>query len=329
SHRDSQSKVSRNNTRYTGGSVGSSEYSQPSQQVPDYKSASNYNYDASQSRNSVQAAGQYRTGSQVDQYGSFDVYNDFNNVRHSPDDFDERHATTRMSSSGLNDKDLRDPLYSASSNLDSGGQGGIIKTNSNQVNPESLAKPKKRKSCCCCSRRTCVFITFFVLLALGITLFFVWPRIPDVKILGASSNGQPTISVSPPIVKMDFNISIEIDNPDNWIPIRFNRIDAQVFDLSTISTYDHPIAYGNLTNYALPPRQTTILQFPLTVDYIGKDINDPTVQDFLLACLPQQGAKANTLNIRADITLYPWGISWIFKPTISRQISDLVGAMRD
>ncbi|CAG8538690.1 12840_t:CDS:2 [Ambispora gerdemannii] len=309
-YRDSQSNVPGYNTRNTRGSVASSEYSQPSP---------------------TDTAGHYRTGSQTDQYGnyrrdtagtpargSFDVYSDFNN--RAPDDFDER---ARMN---LPVKEEEDTLNNASDTLDSaGGTGGILRSNSNQINPESLTKPKQRKRCCCCSRRICVFIVFFILVALGITLFFVWPRIPELQILGAKADGTPNISVDPPYIKMNFSITIEIKNPENWVPIKFNKIEAQVYDLNTIASYDRPIATGMITKYSLPPRQTSTLDFPIEVDYVGKDVNDATIQDFLSACLPSlTGGKATTLNIRVDVKLHPWAISWIIKPEITKQISDLV-----
>ncbi|KAG9300384.1 hypothetical protein G9A89_010008 [Geosiphon pyriformis] len=267
----------------------------------------------------------------------FDIYGDFNNFRREPDDLDERQPTSKLNSPTLPPDTVSDDgnnypmnLYNTSNTLvDDSAESLSTKPINDQYNPESLEKSKRRKRrcCCCCSRRLCVILTFVILIILGVTIFFVWPRKPTAKILDATPNNKitPVIKLQPAIIKMGFNLRVQIQNTENWVPIRFNKIDVKVYDSNTLSTFTGPIATGNITDYSLPPRTTTIVVFPLTVDYIGIATGDPTIQDFVKACIPQKGGgKANTLNVRADIKLFLWGISWIYKPTISVQISDLV-----
>jgi len=98
---------------------------------------------------------------------------------------------------------------------------------------------------------------------------------------------------------------------------------TEVFDASTLDTYNRPIATGNITDYTLPAQTIMPISFPLSVDYIGKDSTDPTLLDFVAACTSVgAGVQQATLNLRVDVTMFVWGIDWIYKPKVSVPVPD-------
>jgi hypothetical protein len=96
---------------------------------------------------------------------------------------------------------------------------------------EHLTMPeikKKRKCCGCCTWPVCILTTLIILIGLGVTGFFVLPRIPTVNIKNATPASVPILSTNPPYINMNFTMSIEIDNTKNYVPYKFNKIDVTV-----------------------------------------------------------------------------------------------------
>ncbi|CAG8524057.1 8173_t:CDS:2 [Acaulospora morrowiae] len=191
---------------------------------------------------------------------------------------------------------------------------------------ENLVIVKDQESrCCCCSRKICIIITFIILVIIAIVLYFVWPRIPSVSIDGnqtlSSPNTNPIIRQQPPLVDLIINVQVLIDNRENWVPYKFNHIDVQVFDTASSSTFNDPIATGNVTSYVLQPRAVSTLVVPIHVLYQTTKGNDPTFQDLLGACIKSSGAQ-KFLNLKVNLKLYIAGIDWIYKPEFSISVSD-------
>jgi hypothetical protein len=97
--------------------------------------------------------------------------------------------------------------------------------------PEKKKKRRKCCSCSCCTWPVCLLITLIILAALGATGFFVFPRRPTFKIKDAIPVTQPIISTNPPYIDMNFTMVIDIDNNQNYVPYKFNRIDVSVSKL--------------------------------------------------------------------------------------------------
>lgn len=188
---------------------------------------------------------------------------------------------------------------------------------------EHLTMPikKKKRGCCnCCSWPICLLITLIVLTGLGVTGFFVLPRVPKVDIKDAIPVSQPNISTDPPFIDMNFTMVVEIDNNKNYISYKFNKIDVSVFDRNADNT--DPIATGSKLGYTLQPKRVDTIDFPLNVNYKAANQNDPVLQDFVSACSPD--VKDHTkLKLRVDVVLFVWGIDWIYKPKISVPIPDI------
>lgn len=184
-----------------------------------------------------------------------------------------------------------------------------------------FARPEKKRKSGCCSWSICCLFTILILIGLGITAFFVWPRKPNVDVKGAVPVTQPTLSTNPPYIDMSFNIIVEIENYANWVPYKFNKIDVAVFDRA--ANNDKSIATGSKPDYTLQPKSVNTLEFPLTVNYKADDVNDPVIMDFVAACIPDSGPKAPPLKLRVDVELFIWGIDWIYKPKFSVPIPDV------
>ncbi|GBB90657.1 hypothetical protein RclHR1_01770005 [Rhizophagus clarus] len=188
---------------------------------------------------------------------------------------------------------------------------------------EHLTVPnvQKKKRCCgCCTWPVCILVTLIILIGLGVTAFFVLPRIPTVDIKDAKPASVPILTTNPPYINMNFTLSVEIDNTKNYVPYKFNKIDITVFDRAVENS--NSIATGTKTDYTLLPKIIDTVDFPLTVNYTGQSLDDPVIKNFVNACSPQV-KKHTPLKLRVDVMLFVAGIDWIYKPKISVPIPDI------
>ncbi|RHZ74149.1 hypothetical protein Glove_227g3 [Diversispora epigaea] len=263
--------------------------------------------------------------------GQYDIYSDFNNLRHDPY-YDEEATRHNMHSSP--DGVLLDPNSYPQDNFGAdytdrdfpgGGKGAR-----QSIIGESLVIPQKRKSrCCCCSRKACVIITFITCSILAVILYFVWPRIPTVTIDGdkteVAKDKTPVFNSDPPLIDMAINVQTKVDNRENWVPYKFKLIDVKVYDAASLEFYNRPVGNGNITNYSLQPRALSTVNMKIYFYYATEQFNDAVFQDFITACTTNStNSNGKTLlNLRFDIKLFISGIDWIYKPTVSISLSDL------
>ncbi|CAB4382824.1 unnamed protein product [Rhizophagus irregularis] len=201
-----------------------------------------------------------------------------------------------------------------------GGGKGARQSMTGEYLTMPVVEPKKRKCCGCCTWPVCILITLIILIGLGITGFFVLPRIPKVNIKDATPASAPILSTNPPYINMNFTMSIEIDNTKNYVPYKFNRIDVTVFD-RTVANSDS-IATGTKTDYTLLPKRIDTVDFPLMVNYTSKSLTDPVIMNFINACSPEV-TRHTPLKLKVDVLLFVAGIDWIYKPKISVPIPDI------
>ncbi|CAI2170468.1 3992_t:CDS:2 [Funneliformis geosporum] len=188
------------------------------------------------------------------------------------------------------------------------------------LSASDYARPEKKRKSGCCSWSLCCLITILIIIGLGIAAFFVWPRKPNVDVKEAIPETQPILSLNPPFIDMSFTMVVEIDNRENWVPYKFNKIDVAVYDRAAKN--DKSIATGSRPDYTLQPKAINTLEFPLTVNYKADDVNDPVIVDFVAACSPDSKPNA-PLKLRVDVELFIFGIDWIYKPKISVPIPDM------
>ncbi|RIA92745.1 hypothetical protein C1645_764172 [Glomus cerebriforme] len=181
-------------------------------------------------------------------------------------------------------------------------------------------KRKRGCRCCCCSWPVCILITVIILVGLGVTAFFVLPRKPTVNVKDAIPASVPVFNNDPPSIYMNFTMVVEIDNNENYVPYKFNKVDVSVFDRTVNNA--NSVATGTKLDYTLQPKQVDTLDFPLTVNYTGQSLNDPVLTNFIAACSPNV-KKHTPLKLRVDVVLFIWGIDWIYQPKISVPIPDM------
>ncbi|RKP34243.1 hypothetical protein BJ085DRAFT_29663 [Dimargaris cristalligena] len=222
--------------------------------------------------------------------------------------------------------------------------------------PAPVMKPRRsafRRYCCCCfrNRRTtivCLVITFILLAGLGVTLFFVWPRIPDVQVTGVSltstaqSGGNsssggillrrqvypiPQLSPNQALYQrqasglavsstaLPLYFQIQAYNP-NYIPWTVGNITATGSIKVTTSagkSIDFPLGEGSLTESVTFPKfaNTTFeLPFQLTLDPATEGFAEASSM-FLTKCTTN-----SPINFQYKAKVSVNGISWLIKPTI-------------
>ena len=65
---------------------------------------------------------------------------------------------------------------------------------------------------------------------------------------------------------------IQVDTGSNYLPLKFNKIDAQIFDLDT----GRQIATGVLGSTTVPAKAFTTIQIPLNFTYVATNDTDAT-----------------------------------------------------
>lgn len=114
--------------------------------------------------------------------------------------------------------------------------------------------------------------------SVGIALAFTIPRVPEfafsetAPLKNGTAPPETIFSRSPANFSFAANVDLQIDTTSNFLPLKFNRLDAQVFDLET----ELLVATGNLTNKKLPAKQLADILLPLNFTYVATNDSDPT-----------------------------------------------------
>lgn len=130
---------------------------------------------------------------------------------------------------------------------------------------------------------------FFLLIissvrSIGIVLAFTIPRVPSfsfdntkplVNATGSFAKSIPTeFSRAPANFSFPAFSDIQVDTGSNFLPLTFNSIHAQVFDLNT----NLQVASGNIGHQTLPAKSFPIIQLPLNFTYVAANASDPTCE---------------------------------------------------
>jgi len=126
------------------------------------------------------------------------------------------------------------------------------------------------------------------LVSIGITLAFVIPRVPGFAINGSSplvpATGWFNDSISAEFSRSPANfsfagaISLQVDTSANFLPLVFNHLDAQVYDLTSF----RQVGVGHLNHTKLPAKTFTDILMPLNFTYLATNDSDLTCQLKLL-----------------------------------------------
>ncbi|KAJ1984106.1 hypothetical protein H4R34_000859 [Dimargaris verticillata] len=191
----------------------------------------------------------------------------------------------------------------------------------------------RRYCCCCCRTRRstiiCAIVTVIILIGVAITLFFVWPRIPDVQVTGVTlsstgteGNGQLNrrqgILASVADASLPLYFQITAYNP-NYIPWTVHNITVTgSLPLDSSSTFS--LGQGALTSSVTFPKFANTsfeLPFNLKLDPSESEF-DEAAKQFVAKCI---GSSSSPLkfNYQAEVDIQ--GIGWIYKPKIENSAS--------
>lgn len=132
-----------------------------------------------------------------------------------------------------------------------------------------------------------VFTVFFFLVFLGVLLYFVVPRVPDVTLktkdplAAAGDTSAMDITAQPTGFAMNGTLTVRLDNGDGWIPSRINTLSAEVH----YKPAKTKVGSGSLRGKSVPGRKTTELSIPIEFDYHSlNSTGDDTQLAFQNAC---------------------------------------------
>ncbi|KAJ2543086.1 hypothetical protein GGF49_002333 [Coemansia sp. RSA 1853] len=227
--------------------------------------------------------------------------------------------------------------FYANQHPDSGAT--MLNKSTSSLEKASPAKRRKRRCCgngryCWCfSKRCCLIflpILAVILAGVGVTLYYVFPRIPVVtferisvaqqeqgnsveQLLGSASiNRQGVVTV--PLI-----IHLNVTNP-NYIPWTIHNVTVDGF-LANSTQDDFPVGEGGLRTPFKMPKQTNTNDMPIYFNFRLSTDNDnylSAAQTVQKSC--SAGGPDLRFKYKAKIVLK--AISWLgIKPTISDTIN--------
>ncbi|KAF9344358.1 hypothetical protein BGX26_004463 [Mortierella sp. AD094] len=181
------------------------------------------------------------------------------------------------------------------------------------------------KRCWCCSRRLCVYMTFVILICLGVVLFFVIPRSPAFSFISVASMGDPVVTNNE--IQEPFSIQMQVDSSDNYVPIRISSVEMNMWmkiDMTKVGNND-----GLPSSFVINPRTVQSISLPMVMDYTSLMIDtnaDGTFQELIAACKPVDPSSGTTglgINLTFGGKLHVWGLSWIWNPQFSFNVENV------
>lgn len=140
------------------------------------------------------------------------------------------------------------------------------------------------------TRRFTVFFMFGLCAAIGILLAFMIPRVPgfafnqNTPLIPATGSFNASIpaefSRAPANFSFPAYASVQVDTNSNFLPLKFNQLNAQVFDLDT----GIHVGNGGLRSYTVPAKAFTNIAIPLNFTYIATNDTDTTWSNWYNAC---------------------------------------------
>lgn len=176
------------------------------------------------------------------------------------------------------------------------------------------------------SPRVAVFIAFFVLVALGVMLFFVIPRVPTFAILStnpvtAIPNGASMqVSHSPTNFSMTMGFNLRANNRNGWLPSHATDLTLEVTDLNTYQK----VGQGHMDSISFKGRGLTPFNFPVEMSYVSLNASgDQTFQDWYKGCGPNyEGTTRPTLNLALSLAMNIRGL--VGRKQTNTQVNDVI-----
>ncbi|ORZ22159.1 hypothetical protein BCR42DRAFT_405615 [Absidia repens] len=174
-----------------------------------------------------------------------------------------------------------------------------------------------------CHRGCLLLCIFFFILVLGFLLFLVWPRVPLLRIEGASVVSPVEIVQTQQgwmenvMFTTSWLVNVTVDNRQNYIPTRLNKVQLIVKDAVTNALVGKGTHNDDNMDWVLMDGIST-MSLLVTVNYQARDMSDTTFLDLAHAChRTAADLPATSLPLHFWFTLYMFGFDWLgFTPTI-------------
>ncbi|WFD08288.1 hypothetical protein MVES1_003660 [Malassezia vespertilionis] len=154
--------------------------------------------------------------------------------------------------------------------------------------------------------RAAVAIGFVLVVVIGVTLFFVIPRVPSVTLVTkdplvpAQARSDMAVTVQPTGFTMNGTLALHMDNSQGWIPSHLKTVEAVV----KFQPQDTKVGEGKLKGPWIPGRTSTRLHVPISFSYKSPNATgDDTQLTFQDACAHL------SLDLSVKVTLDVAGIA--------------------
>lgn len=163
---------------------------------------------------------------------------------------------------------------------------------------------RDQRGCCGISwmtRTVFVFIAFFFIAGLVVTLYFTIPR----AVVFQFYDDQPFVNTTTPYFArtpanftFDADLQLMCDSTASYLPVHFSDAKATVIDQDT----GNVIAHGSLGNYKMKKGKNIPVRFPVTFSYAAVNASDQTWVNMYDACKYQfQGQTRGDLKFRLEV----------------------------
>ncbi|WVN90224.1 uncharacterized protein L203_105460 [Cryptococcus depauperatus CBS 7841] len=172
------------------------------------------------------------------------------------------------------------------------------------------------------TRRVFIFFVFFFLAALGVTLYFVIPRVPSFTFYKDQpwtvNNDTIAFSRTPTNFSFAGNLNIYGDASSSYLPVHFKHLEATLYDETT----NKKIATGDWGNHMMAHKAQQPVILPVNFVYSTVNASDPTWSNMYKACGHiWTGTVRPSLKFRLVLKMSIVGLT--NKPAISTQIGDV------
>ncbi|WFC97534.1 hypothetical protein MYAM1_000248 [Malassezia yamatoensis] len=152
-----------------------------------------------------------------------------------------------------------------------------------------------------------VFALFGFVILLGITLYFVVPRVPSVALKTykplTAANGESAMNITaqPTGFFMNGTLGLRLDNSGGWIPSEIKKLDAVV----NYKNNNIKVGEGSVKYKSIPGKKQTDLNIPIYFNYHSLNSTGDDIQlAFQDACAhPYLGVQRTSLDLSIDIIL--------------------------
>ncbi|KAJ1652982.1 hypothetical protein IWQ61_006806 [Dispira simplex] len=206
-------------------------------------------------------------------------------------------------------------------NLKQKAESGVATTAGDSNDPlDESPKPKKKKQglrrLMCFAPKVCVGVTFGVLLALFLILFFAIPRTPNINISMLEVTGGPYVTYERE--KLDFGLDIRANvtmmaKSGNFYPLTITKITLEGYDADS----SIKIGNGTVKNFYVRPQTTSYHNGTFSLSYHSSDQDNKILSRLYSRCTPSypnnalNTGKVGNIQIRmlADIEIA--SIKWL------------------